>query len=232
MYDMKKKYTVLILISFAMGVIFSLMLMLPLAEKKSQKSISDDRNNTITEMNELSDILRLYNLFLKNEVGSNNKKGESYFLKDYCNNFNKLDKTGNGVRYALFDMTNDGIPELHVLTDISYSVHTVEGKKLITWYEGDRYRRPLNNKAILGKTESSETYYEYIVLDNKGEEVFSCAFAKNQRNICLFSNGEDYIKLSKRKWEKLTSPFLSIGSDKINWKNINDKVEWTELKGK
>lgn len=232
MYDMKKKYTVLILISFAIGVIFSLMLMLPLAEKKLQKSISDDRNNTITEMNELSDILRLYNLFLKNEVGSNNKKGESYFLKDYCNNFNKLDKTGNGVRYALFDMTNDGIPELHVLTDISYSVHTVEGKKLITWYEGDRYRRPLNNKAILGKTESSETYYEYIVLDNKGEEVFSCAFAKNQRNICLFSNGEDYIKLSKRKWEKLTSPFLSIGSDKINWKNINDKVEWTELKGK
>ena len=232
MYDMKKKYTVLILISFAMGVIFSLMLMLPLAEKKLQKSISDDRNNTITEMNELSDILRLYNLFLKNEVGSNNKKGESYFLKDYCNNFNKLDKTGNGVRYALFDMTNDGIPELHVLTDISYSIHTVEGKKLITWYEGDRYRRPLNNKAILGKTESSETYYEYIVLDNKGEEVFSCAFAKNQRNICLFSNGEDYIKLSKRKWEKLTSPFLSIGSDKINWKNINDKVEWTELKGK
>lgn len=229
---MKKKYTVLILISFAMGVIFSLMLMLPLAEKKLQKSISDDRNNTITEMNELSDILRLYNLFLKNEVGSNNKKGESYFLKDYCNNFNKLDKTGNGVRYALFDMTNDGIPELHVLTDISYSVHTGEGKKLITWYEGDRYRRPLNNKAILGKTESSETYYEYIVLDNKGEEVFSCAFAKNQRNICLFSNGEDYIKLSKRKWEKLTSPFLSIGSDKINWKNINDKVEWTELKGK
>mgnify|MGYP007004119206 CR=1 FL=1 len=214
MYDMKKKYTVLILISFAMGVIFSLMLMLPLAEKKLQKSISDDRNNTITEMNELSDILRLYN------------------LKDYCNNFNKLDKTGNGVRYALFDMTNDGIPELHVLTDISYSVHTVEGKKLITWYEGDRYRRPLNNKAILGKTESSETYYEYIVLDNKGEEVFSCAFAKNQRNICLFSNGEDYIKLSKRKWEKLTSPFLSIGSDKINWKNINDKVKWTELKGK
>ena len=232
MYDMKKKYTVLILISFAMGVIFSLMLMLPLAEKKLQKSISDDRNNTITEMNELSDILRLYNLFLKNEVGSNNKKGESYFLKDYCNNYNKLDKTGNGVRYALFDMTNDGIPELHVLTDLSYSVHTVEGKKLITWYEGDRYRRPLNNKAILGKTESSETYYEYIVLDNKGEEVFSCAFAKNQRNICLFSNGEDYIKLSKRKWEKLTSPFLSIGSDKINWKNINDKVEWTELKGK
>lgn len=232
MYDMKKKYTVLILISFAMGVIFSLMLMLPLAEKKLQKSISDDRNNTITEMNELSDILRLYNLFFKNEVGSNNKKGESYFLKDYCNNYNKLDKTGNGVRYALFDMTNDGIPELHVLTDISYSVHTVEGKKLITWYEGDRYRRPLNNKAILGKTESSETYYEYIVLDNKGEEVFSCAFAKNQRNICLFSNGENYIKLSKRKWEKLTSPFLSIGSDKINWKNINDKVEWTELKGK
>ncbi len=79
MYDMKKKYTVLILISFAMGVIFSLMLMLPLAEKKLQKSISDDRNNTITEMNELSDILRLYNLFLKNEVDQIIRKGKVIF---------------------------------------------------------------------------------------------------------------------------------------------------------
>ena len=79
MYDMKKKYTVLILISFAMGVIFSLMLMLPLAEKKLQKSISDDRNNTITEMNELSDILRLYNLFLKNEVDQIKRKGKVIF---------------------------------------------------------------------------------------------------------------------------------------------------------
>ena len=76
---MKKKYTVLILISFAMGVIFSLMLMLPLAEKKLQKSISDDRNNTITEMNELSDILRLYNLFLKNEVDQIIRKGKGIF---------------------------------------------------------------------------------------------------------------------------------------------------------
>ena len=79
MYDMKKKYTVLILISFAMGVIFSLMLMLPLAEKKLQKSISDDRNNTITEMNQLSDILRLYNLFLKNEVDQIIRKGKVSF---------------------------------------------------------------------------------------------------------------------------------------------------------
>ena len=70
---MKKKYTVLILISFAMGVI------LPLAEKKLQKSISDDRNNTITEMNELSDILRLYNLFLKNEVDQIIRKGKVIF---------------------------------------------------------------------------------------------------------------------------------------------------------
>ena len=76
---MKKKYTVLILISFAMGVIFSLMLMLPLAEKKLQKSISDDRDNTITEMNELSDILRLYNLFLKNEVDQIIRKGKVIF---------------------------------------------------------------------------------------------------------------------------------------------------------
>lgn len=76
---MKKKYTVLILISFAMGVIFSLMLMLPLAEKKLQKSISDDRNNTITEMNELSDILRLYNLFLKMRLDQIIRKGKVIF---------------------------------------------------------------------------------------------------------------------------------------------------------
>lgn len=62
-----------------MGVIFSLMLMLPLAEKKLQKSISDDRNNTITEMNELSDILRLYNLFLKMRLDQIIRKGKVIF---------------------------------------------------------------------------------------------------------------------------------------------------------
>ena len=65
-----------------MGVIFSLMLMLPLAEKKLQTSISDDRNNTITEMNELSDILRLYNLVVLLQSSSNN---ENTLFQRYCN---------------------------------------------------------------------------------------------------------------------------------------------------
>lgn len=129
------------------------------------------------------------------------------------------EKEEDEIRYALFDMTGNGMPELHVLTDISYSIHTIENNKLITWYEGERYRRPLNNRAIL---ENLGSYYGYIVLDNKGEDVFHCAFLEGSKNTYLFSTGNEYIELSKSDWDKLTRPFLTIGSDKINWENIGN----------
>ena len=222
-----KKYT---LISF---LIFAVCLFLTACSSKSSQSPDEsslqssaaaiDTQKT-EETDELSERLKRYKAFLQDEISSEHKEDkESYYLRDFCNVV-VPEKTEDGIRYALFDMTGDGEPELHVLTDISYSIHTIENNQLTTWYEGDRDNRPLNNRAILQKVESTGTHYTYIVLDSKGEEVICIGFAEppGSKYKYLFSTGDDDVELTKSDWDKLTKPFLTIGSDKIIWKNIND----------
>lgn len=141
-------------------------------------------------------------------------------------------KSGTEINYALYDMTGDGLPELHVSTDISFSIHTIEDNHLITWYSGDRYCRPLNNGAILEKIESTGTSYCYSFLDSKGEIVLNVGFAEPpkgaKRNIYAYyfgtGDGDTLhdIEVSKREYKKLTKPFLAMKSDKIIWKHITD----------
>ncbi len=202
----------------------SFVILLSLTACSSKSSHTTD----IQKTDELSERLKQYKAFLQDEISSETKSDGPYYLRDFCNMV-VPEKTEDGIRYTLFDMTGDGLPELHVLTDISYSVHTIENNQLITWYQGDRHNRPLNNRAILQKLESTGTHYAYIVLDNKGEEVFSVGFSEppGPKFKYLFSTnlsgtGDDDVELSKGDWDKLTKPFLSVGSDKIIWKNISD----------
>ena len=140
-------------------------------QKKSKNSSSNSINaDGIQKSDELNNQLKQYKLFLQDKICSESKSNDRWNLSDFCNTV-VPGETEDEIQYALFDMTGDDMPELHVLTDISYSVHTIENDKLITWYKGDRHRRPLNNRAILEKVGS---YYGYIVLDHKGEKVFSC----------------------------------------------------------
>lgn len=217
---MKKRYIHIIFLSVAIGFF------LTACSAKSSGSLNEtsSQNNVVNvekndETDELGMRLKKYKLFLEDEISSETQSDGSYYLRNFCNS---LGSEEDGVSYALFDMTGDGMPELHVLTDISYSIHTIENDQLITWYEGDRHVRPLNNKAILEKVESTGTHYAYVVLDNRGEEVFCCEFSEGAKNTCLFSTGDETIELSKSDWDKLTKPFLTVGSDKIVWKKISD----------
>lgn len=179
------------------------------------------------ETDELKERLQLYKAFLQDEISSENKEEkEAYYLRDYCNCV-VPEEDKDRIQYALFDMTGNGLPELHVLTDISYSIHIIENNQLIEWYRGDRYNRPLNNRAILQKLETTGTHYSYTILDCNGKEVFSVGFSKPPKGFekdyaYLFFVGDDEVELSEKKWDKLTKPFLSIGSDKIIWKNIEN----------
>lgn len=173
------------------------------------------------ETDELRKRLEQYKAFLRDEVSSENKKEKQFwYLRDFCN-IVVPEETEEGIRYALFDMTGDELPELHVLTDISYSIHTLENDKLVTWYQGDRYNSPLNNGMILWKGSSESAGECYMVLDSKGVEVSSVWFGRSG-NDYRFDTGGEYIKLSKSQWEKLKKPFMVIGSDQIVWKNISD----------
>lgn len=196
------------------------------SSQSSNENNSQDSANTedVQETDELSIRLKQYESFLKDEISSENGSEGALYLRDFCNRV-VPEEAEDEIRYALFDMTGDELPELHVLTDISYSIHTIEDNQLITWYLGDRYNRPLNNRAILQTIESTGITYSYIVLDSKGQKVLDIGFhdPRGQRGKnYLFSTDYDYVELSKSEWDKLTKPFLSIGSDKIVWKNIND----------
>lgn len=209
-------------------VLFAVFLSLTACSLKSSQSSNENSpqnsvNSVDEKTDELSVRLKQYKSFLKDEISSENGSEGAWYLRNFCNRV-VPEETEDGIRYALFDMTGDELPELHVLTDISYSIHTIENNQLITWYRGDRYNRPLNNRAILQKPETAGNVYAYKVLDSKGQEVLCISFAEplEQPGKCLFGTGDEDIELSKSEWDKLTRPFLTIGSDEIIWKNIND----------
>lgn len=203
-------------------------------ENSSQNSVNTADVQKTDETDELSERLKQYKSFLQDEISSETKSDGPCYLSDFCNCV-VPGKTKDGIRYALFDMTGDGLPELHVLTDISYSIHTIENDQLITWYEGDRYCRPLNNGVILEKIESTGIHYGYYFLDSKGEMILCVGFSRPpkgaKKNIYKYHFGtggadspydfNDSV-VSKKKWDKLTKPFLAMASDKIIWKNITN----------
>lgn len=223
---MKKKLYPIIILS-------TCFLLTACSLKNSQSEDENTLKNRETDVNtqqqkeetdELSERLKKYKAFLHDEISSEDKENKtSYYLREYCSSI-VPGKDENSISYALFDMTGDGFPELHILTDISYSIHTIKKNKLTMWYEGDRYNRPLNNGAILQKVESTGTHYSYIVLDSNGEEVICVGFSEppGSKYKYLFSTGDDNVELSKSDWDKLTKPFLAIGTDKIIWKDINN----------
>ena len=215
---MKRNYVLVIFLSviaFNLLTSCSLKNCQPANENIPQNNTAATNAPKPEETDKLNEKLKLYKAFLQNRISSEDKEDkESYYLKDY---WNGAILEESRIRYALFDMTGDEIPELHILTNISYSIHTIENNHLVKWFGGDRYCRPLNNRAILQEIDNGTGY---IVLNDKGEEVLCVSFSKSG-NDYRFSTGGDDIKLSKKQWEKLTKPFLAIGSDKIIWEYVN-----------
>ena len=77
--------------------------------------------------------------------------------------------------YALFDMNDDGIPELHLRPIVggSYVVFTYLDGQIVLWHDGPDYESPLNNGVILyernGAAPTHINYY-YLVLDSDGSQ--------------------------------------------------------------
>lgn len=193
-------------------------------------AVQTDMQKTDVQETDASDgYIEQYKAFLQGEISSETKDDGPLYVKDFCNTVIP-EEDDEVIHLALYDMTGDGVPELHLLTDISYSVHTVRKGQLITWYEGDRYNRPLNNGMICEKVESTGTSYSYVILDSEGEEIFYVGFVKPpkgwEKNYgYFFSTGDGEVKLSKREWNKLTKPFLKMKSDKIIWKKLKEFLD-------
>ena len=100
-------------------------------------------------------------------------------------------------------MTDDELPELHIINGTSYSIFTVRNNKVTLWYQGDSYERPLNNRAtletVLDEGAPVGNRYVYRILDQNSNIILEIYFEEdkingsNDYNAFWFSDGGDDV---------------------------------------
>jgi len=129
------------------------------------------------------------------------------------------------TKYAFFDSNSDGIPELHIKSARQYIVFTFKNDEIVIWSSLSPYVEPLNNGAYLftrclfaGIAEA----HSYVMLDYYGKEVLKINFSivdTNQNGVN--DEGDEYwfceAGISKETYDILTKPYMTIGSDLIEW---------------
>jgi len=135
------------------------------------------------------------------------------------------------LRYAFFDMNGDGIPELHLRTLFYYDILTCRNGELCVWKSLNTVAEPLNNGAVLITRTDLDNFsgYTYIEYDFLGNETLRIDFGESSKH---FFNDDGWIyastsyyyfegeEVSKEEWDTLTEPYFSIGSDKIEWIDV------------
>ena len=132
----------------------------------------------------------------------------------------------NWIAHAYYDMNGDGIPELHVRAQNVYRIFTYRDGELVAWAIPGPYAKPLNNEATLvARNELGETWYQYEEYDFFGNVQLKIEFGKWTQHFVddeyIYDETSGYYfgdeAVPKEEWEALTEPYLSIGSDKIEW---------------
>ena len=157
---------------------------------------------------EISEAIQAYLDFLAGTKGAYDGETASFCDEDFI----RADGT---VSFTLVDMTNDGIPELHVMGRITYWIIQWENEQLTLWYQGTAYEKLLNNHAILYSREGAGCEYQYIEPQKNGSDQ------RVYFSVINSSDGLDYYfedrARSKEVWEDLVTPYLTIGDDEIQW---------------
>jgi len=193
---------------------------------------SENSNPQISdESSACNDALVAYNKFLVGSIDAQDSKNE---INDGVVNIQDISLEPDlKTYYALFDMNEDGIPELHLRPIVggSYAVFTYLDGQIVLWHDGPDYESPLNNGAILyernGAAPTHINYY-YLILDSDGNEISKVDFSKyhsvdesgltesTDYDVFMFEDKE----VSEDEWNSLTNEYLS---------NLNDLILWNEL---
>ena len=186
------------------------------------------------------DIPQLYQDFLQGIVLADN--GE-YCIEKICSNGEKETEIKHSYvgiedifwrdeeeskfdnKMALFDMTGNGVPELHLKSPSLYYILTIKDNKLIVWKTLWNNDELLNNGTFLHTRYGgapNHIDYIYYILDSNGEELYRIDFnvydddengSYGESDIYLF----DGIEISMEQWVSLTKRYFEIGSEKIEW---------------
>ena len=176
--------------------------------------------NSSLDNNDINDYaIQAYNHFLEGNIKIDNYTIDSIIIP-----------TGEPdsryyTKYAFFDINRDGIYDMHIKTPREYIIFSYDYTNgLYLWNSLSPYIEPLNNGAFMFTRylfASMKESYCYIIIDNYGNEICQIKFGisdsydetNNDNNQYWFCDTE----VSKEIYESLSSPYMEIGSDMINW---------------
>jgi len=168
-----------------------------------------------------------FNAYLKGKIPAIDDSKETYVYQHT--------RTGDGKEgiddYAFYDVTGDGVPELH-LKSMGYEILMCQNRELVTIYEsGTNFQHGpivlLENGAMLEEHTTFETTYTYTTFDSDG--------TSNKTEFGLLENPEDETqneywfgeydkKVIKEEFDKLTKDIFAAAEKKAE----PDWIEWTQ----
>ena len=170
----------------------------------------------------IEDVWKVYENFLNGNLEV--EEGEYRITINEIFDFDR-EEILNYNQYALFDINEDGIPELHVRSVRCYYILTYKDDELAIWHTYTPYNYPLNNGAIFYmRPGGAPTHinYAYEVCDFDGNLVFRVDFSRydefeeeNLKGDALFIF--DGVEVSKEDWDLLTEEYFAVGADLIEW---------------
>ena len=202
--------------------------------KKSDKEVSTSNEEASADNNETSaynEALTAYDDFL---AGSIDAQDIDHEISEGVITIKDISLEPDfQTYYALFDMNQDGIPELHLRPIVggSYAIFTYLDGQIVLWHDGPDYEAPLNNGAILyerdGAAPTHINYY-YLVLDSDGKETSKVYFSKyhsiDEGSSTESADYDEFIfddkKVIEKEWNSMTNEYLSNSSDSIIWNEV------------
>lgn len=190
-----------------------------------------------------ADVRGVYEEFLRGE-----RNAETISMQEIiAGNENDEEKEAadeSNVRYVIWDVTGDGIPELHIQTKQDYYILKYEKDILFVWKiedEPNNYRILKNGTTIYCRLETDSEYYFCCQQENV-EEKYRVRFERIDRNKDgIYDENDRYLlddhdcykdmtECAMQEWQEKAEKYLCM--DKNGKALIEDQqVEWVEWLG-
>ena len=166
-----------------------------------------------------------FNAYLKGKIPAIDGSKETYVYQH-----TRMGDGREGIDdYAFYDVTGDGVPELH-LKSMGYEILMWQKRELVTIYEsGTNFQHGpialLENGAMLEEHTTFETMYTYTAFDSDGTtdktEFGLLEYEDEAENEYWF--GEYDKKVTKQEFDELTKEYFAEAEKKAEL----DWMKWT-----
>lgn len=203
------------------------------SEQKNIHSYSEKINTSkIDEPEENQKSITVYLSFLEGNL----KSSDGYEINDIIIPTGEPEKR-YPTRYAFFDSTGDGMPDLHVDSTRYYYIFTFQNDELLLWNDLSPYPQyyALSNGAFISWRQGAapeQDYYCYYAFNHLGNIIIAIPFTRYDKNENGFYDNEDEhsfsnVDVTKEIWDGLVDNYIDIGQDGNS--RIRNQIEWKVL---